>query len=96
MRFTRWITLVTVVALFAVPLAASTAPQEGQPLGRSAASTVVVDTTDDGDDGTCNPTHCSLREAINEANDHAGPDTLAFNIPSDDRAATRKMYVPSS
>lgn len=45
------------------------------------AATFAVNTTDDVDDGVCDATHCSLREAINAANVLAGPDTIAFNIP---------------
>lgn len=41
----------------------------------------TVNSTDDIDDGTCNTTHCSLREAINAANSLTGTDTIAFNIP---------------
>jgi CSLREA domain-containing protein len=44
----------------------------------------TVNTTDDVDDGTCNATHCSLREAINAANVNAGTDgtdVIEFNIP---------------
>jgi CSLREA domain-containing protein len=41
----------------------------------------TVNSTDDIDDGTCNATHCSLREAINAANALTGTDTIAFNIP---------------
>jgi CSLREA domain-containing protein len=46
------------------------------------ASTFVVNTRDYDDDGVCDVTHCSIREAINAANDHAGPDTIFFNIES--------------
>ena len=35
----------------------------------------------DANDGACNATHCSLREAINAANANPGPDTINFNIP---------------
>jgi CSLREA domain-containing protein len=45
------------------------------------AATLMVNTTDDFNDGNCNNTHCSLREAINEANNNPGPDTIRFNIP---------------
>ena len=41
-------------------------------------STFVVNSANDADDGTCDATHCSMREAINTAN--AGADTIAFNI----------------
>ena len=44
-------------------------------------STFTVNSTDDGDDGTCNAIHCSLREAINAANTSNGFDAIEFNIP---------------
>jgi CSLREA domain-containing protein len=43
----------------------------------------VVNTTNDVDDGTCDATHCSLREAILAANAHAngdGADDISFAI----------------
>jgi CSLREA domain-containing protein len=40
-----------------------------------------VNVSDDVDDGTCDVTHCSFREAINAANALPGTDTIAFNIP---------------
>ena len=42
---------------------------------------LIVNSTDDANDGVCNATHCSLREAINAANIHSGPDIVTFNIP---------------
>jgi len=49
--------------------------------GMAAFATLEVNSTNDVDDGTCNATHCSLREAINIANASAGvPDTITFNI----------------
>lgn len=44
-----------------------------------AATTFTVTKTADTDDGNCNA-DCSLREAINAANDTPGLDTIAFNI----------------
>ncbi len=44
------------------------------------ASTFVVNTVDDLDDGNCDADHCSLREAINAANANPGADTIAFDI----------------
>lgn len=41
-----------------------------------------VNTTNDLDDGTCDGTHCSLREAINAANLNPGPDAIGFKIPA--------------
>jgi len=46
--------------------------------------TFIVNTTSDTDDGTCNATHCSLREAIIAANANSitsSPDRIHFNIP---------------
>jgi len=45
---------------------------------------LVVNTTDDTDDGACDATHCSVFEAVNAANFNSGPDTITFNIPSSD------------
>ena len=42
-----------------------------------------MNTTNDANDGTCDATHCSLREAILAANAHAngdGPDAITFAI----------------
>ncbi len=44
---------------------------------------LVVNTTDDTNDGTCNTSHCSLREAFNEVNDGANAP-VEFDIPSSD------------
>jgi CSLREA domain-containing protein len=51
-------------------------------LGESTSLSVlmlVVNTTDDTDDGFCSAAHCSLREAINAANHRAGPDEITFD-----------------
>jgi CSLREA domain-containing protein len=52
--------------------------------GMDEASALVVTTTEDTDDGACDGTHCSLREAIAAANARAGADTIAFDIPPSD------------
>lgn len=44
------------------------------------AASLTVNTTDDTDDGLCDATHCSLREAINAANANSGPDTISFDL----------------
>lgn len=41
----------------------------------------VVNSAGDVDDGVCDGSHCSLREAINAANSAPGADVIAFNIP---------------
>ncbi len=49
-----------------------------------SARTWTVTSSDDTDDGGCTASHCSLREAIRAANDHSGPDVIAFQIPASD------------
>jgi CSLREA domain-containing protein len=44
------------------------------------ADTFTVNSTADTDDGTCNVSNCTFREAANAANAHAGLDTIAFNV----------------
>jgi CSLREA domain-containing protein len=46
-----------------------------------ASLTFTVNTTNDVNDGSCNITHCSLREAILAANSNPGLDLIHFNIP---------------
>ncbi|MFO1496000.1 MAG: hypothetical protein U1F26_15225 [Lysobacterales bacterium] len=42
---------------------------------------IVVNAVADPGTGSCDPAECTLREAINQANSVAGPDTIVFNIP---------------
>ncbi len=42
---------------------------------------VVVNSANDVDDGTCDATHCSLREAINAANFYGPGLGIVFNVP---------------
>src|SRR5215471_3824234 len=44
------------------------------------AATYVVNSTADTDDGVCDGTNCTLREAINAANATAGADTITFSV----------------
>ena len=62
-----------ILLAFAIAAFAGPAPAE--------ASAFVVNTTDERSDGRCDSTHCSLREAIEAANDSPGPDTIRFAIP---------------
>jgi len=57
-----------IIALLAVPVPAE-------------ASNFVVNSADDVDDGSCDASHCSLREAINAANTNSGRDSITFDIP---------------
>jgi CSLREA domain-containing protein len=62
----------TVLFLAAALLAALSACAGG--------GTLVVNSNNDVDDGACDATHCSLREAINKANTLAGVTTINFDI----------------
>ena len=47
----------------------------------STAASLTVNSANDADDGSCNTTHCSLREAMNAANSQAGFQAITFAIP---------------
>ena len=47
---------------------------------RLVPSTFTVNSADDSDDGSCDASHCSLREAITASNANDGADTIAFAI----------------
>jgi CSLREA domain-containing protein len=52
----------------------------------AVATTFTVSTAEDSDDASCSPPpngDCTLREAINAANNNDGRDIIAFNIPGD-------------
>lgn len=44
-----------------------------------SADSFVVNTTDDVDDGICDSSHCSLREAIAASNANPGADSVTFS-----------------
>ncbi len=48
---------------------------------RASGGAWTVNTVDDTDDGTCDTTHCSLREAINHVNALPGNQLIWFDIP---------------
>jgi CSLREA domain-containing protein len=52
-----------------------------RPSQASPNGTFNVNTVADTDDGICNVAHCTLREAVNAANNAAGPDTITFTLP---------------
>lgn len=49
---------------------------------RLVLSAFVVNSDDDTDDGSCDDSHCSLREAIEAANASTGADLIRFDIPA--------------
>lgn len=51
-------------------------------LKTKTAQTFTVNKADDHDDGMCDSSDCTLREAINAANANPGADTIAFGIGS--------------
>src|SRR5215831_14822774 len=46
----------------------------------AAGQTYTVNSLADTDDGTCNATKCTLRDAINAANGNPGADTINFSV----------------
>ena len=75
------LTATTIAALVALLIASTPAT--------AVSAGYTVNSTADDDDGSCvqpapfNPNgDCTLREAINAANNTSGEDTIAFNIPS--------------
>ena len=48
--------------------------------GGGGGGALAVNSNNDVDDGACNASHCSLREAINAANANSGADTITFDI----------------
>jgi CSLREA domain-containing protein len=50
----------------------------GTCIGQVKACDLAVNATGDGDDGSCTPSHCSLREAILLANSDPGATTIGF------------------
>jgi CSLREA domain-containing protein len=59
------------------------------------AATYTVNSTDDVDDGACNATHCSLREAINAANANGGGDSIRFDSLSTGSIITLTDALPT-
>jgi CSLREA domain-containing protein len=48
-----------------------------------AVESLIVNTPNDIDDGQCDAAHCSLREAINQANSSPSQTIISFNIDGD-------------
>ncbi len=70
-RFFSILSLAVMLALTAITAA---------PVQPAYASALVVNATDDIDDGVCNVSHCSLREAMNTANGNGVDDTVTFSV----------------
>ena len=75
-KWLRWAVTAGLLTTAALPLVVPLVVRAGG----APTSTWTVNSTNDVDGGTCDATHCSLREAINAANANAGTDTIAFNI----------------
>ena len=50
-------------------------------ISSSTPQTFVVNSKDDHNDGLCDASDCTLREAVLAAADNVGPDTIHFDIP---------------
>ena len=70
-RFLSVLSLAVMLALTATGVA---------PVAPARAAALIVNSLNDVDDGTCDGTHCSLREAIDEANTLSSDDTITFSV----------------
>ncbi len=61
----------------------------------ASAVTYTVNSTADTDDGVCNAADCTLREAINASNGHAGLDTIRFVIGSGQKTIAPLSALPT-
>jgi uncharacterized repeat protein (TIGR01451 family)/CSLREA domain-containing protein len=64
------------------------------PMAPASADVLTVNTNDDLDFGSCDPSHCSLREAIRESNTTPGTDTIAFDIIGPSKTISPKTPLP--
>ncbi|MFZ0544834.1 MAG: CSLREA domain-containing protein, partial [Candidatus Promineifilaceae bacterium] len=78
-RLAQYLGILILMSLFAQGLASAETTHIEQ---GAVSATYTVNSTDDVDDGSCNGSHCSFREAINAANSHAGLDTILFDFNS--------------
>ena len=56
-------------------------------------STLVVNKVEDSEDGSCDASDCSLREAVIVANDSVGDDVITFNESAGQTFATRQTIA---
>ena len=61
----------------------SGAPDTSRFIANVIVTTLVVNSSADTNDETCDANDCTLREAINAANFNEGMDLIAFNIPAE-------------
>ncbi len=71
---------ISIFLIFILAINTALAQESDDPGGSQAVMTFTVTSANDTNDGTCNATHCSLREAINASNANPDKDTIAFNI----------------
>jgi CSLREA domain-containing protein len=58
-------------------------------------SVFTVNSTNDTDDGSCDGTHCSLREAIQAANAGGGADTIVFSLAPESTITLAGSQLPA-
>lgn len=77
-RIAQYLVILILVTLFAQGVVSA----EPSLVQGEAGSTYIVNSNNDVDDGSCNSSHCSFREAINAANSNNGHDTIIFDFSS--------------
>src|SRR5688572_14336120 len=78
MRLTRFIAHFQPLRLLIIAAVVGSAALHAKP---ARAATLTVNTTSSTLDGVCNAAHCSLADAIDDANATSALDTIRFNIP---------------
>ncbi|NIS80984.1 MAG: CSLREA domain-containing protein, partial [Anaerolineales bacterium] len=73
-RWSKWLVITLLAGMLTILLAFPITTRAG-------GGVFVVNTVDDADDGTCDASHCSLREAINTVNTNPGTQYIYFDIP---------------
>ena len=86
-----WAVIVLAIGLTSWRILPESIRNQIEPTAHAANFTVT--TSDDHNDGVCNGTDCTLREAINAVNAGAGGDTITFNIPG---AGVRTITVSNA
>ncbi len=82
MRGSRLLRAVAVLVIAAAIIVATPPPARAFAIPPQIVFSVTVTSSDDTDDGTCDASHCSVREAINFTNTNPIFSLIKFNIPA--------------
>ncbi len=91
-RRTLLLTSTTIIALLVVAGLLFITGLSTQAAGQA---TYVVDDDGDSGNGNCGDSQCTLRDAILEANDSAGIDTITFDLPANTTITLNGTQLPT-